>query len=145
MPFDDDYKDLDNNQKKSLKINNPPKTTTAPSAKTFQEQATEAFHRDANIKEKLIKLATQYKGFFLDNTLSINKSPIVVSLEKEVPEKLIELMSEINNDVAQREGEGSNILILLLMKCMLLQRDQINELKYSNEKLALALKNNERK
>jgi hypothetical protein len=139
MPFDgDDGDDPPRRPKKGVKLNN--KNSSIPSPKSngramFESRADEAFSKYEEYKQRTWDLSTKFKSFVGDRVLLENKSVITKGLENEVLDKLVALASEMNANEYQPEGIGSVALNMLLMKCMLLQRDIINTLSYKIEKI----------
>lgn len=138
MPFDDN----DNEEVKApsrriglKRTNTQPKTNTAEVKENFERQADQQFDKIEDYKQQMWDLSVKYKSFIESNVLPENKGPIAVNLEKEVLEKLIQLAIDMNEDATQPEGVGSTALCMLLMKCMLLQRDGINKLLYKIDQL----------
>ncbi len=136
MPFDDDKKPK---VKKTLGV----KHSNATSEVNQKVVATQAFEAGANAqfskieeyKQRAWDLSVKYKSFVENKVLADNKGVISSNLEKEVIEKLIQLASEMNEDPTQDQAVGSTAICMILLKCMLVQRDIINELSFKMEKL----------
>lgn len=145
MSFDNDPKDR--KPKKGLNISNKASGVQQPklaNLAAFDEKATEIFEQQENYKSLIWDLSTKYKSFINDKTVPENKSLISKDIEKEVLDKLIGLASEMNEDINQPDGHGNVVLNMLLMKCMLIQRDMINSLSFkvdNLEKLSFKLSN----
>jgi hypothetical protein len=142
MSFDDDEV-KGPTRKIGLKKANPasPPNSNTPEVKAnFEKKAEATFSKIEDYKSQIWDLSVKYKSFIESKVLPDNKGPIVSNLEKEVLEKLMILASDMNEDETQQQGIGSNALCMLLMKCMLLQRDNINILTFKvdqlNKKLA---------
>lgn len=138
MPFDDDGYDASRRPKKGVKISNKDSTVPQPKSSgkaVFEGRAENAFSTYEEYKQRTWDLSTKYKSFIEDKILPENKSIITRELEKEVLDKLVALASDMNADEYQPEGIGSVALNMLLMKCMLIQRDTINSLAYKVQKL----------
>lgn len=140
MPFDDS--DNDNEEVKApsrriglKKTNVQPQNNSAATKANFEQHADQKFEKIEDYKQQMWDLSVKYKSFIESKVLPENKGPIAVNLEKEVLEKLIQLAIEMNEDETQPEGVGSTALCMLLMKCMLLQRDTINSLLFKIDQL----------
>jgi hypothetical protein len=136
MPSDG-YRGSQSN-KTGLKINNQASTVPhvqKPTQADFDEKANEAFHKYEDMKKRGWELAFKFRDQVLDKTLHINKGPIVENLENEVIDQLYKLSIDMNDDDNRPEGEGSSTMCALLMRCMLKQRDIINELAFKIDKL----------
>lgn len=96
----------------------------------FEQKANEVFENTETYKQQIWDLSIKYKSFIESKVLPENRGPINLSLEKEVIDKLVALATRMNEDETQEVGIGSTALCMLLMKCMLLQRDYINVLSY---------------
>lgn len=113
-------------------------TTGENGAKTktnFDNKADEKYSKIEEYKQQIWDLSIKYKSFIENKTLPENRGPIASNLEKEVLDKLAQLASEMNEDSTQIQGVGSTALCMLLMKCMLIQRDIISSLSFKVEKL----------
>lgn len=109
----------------------------------FEKQADVAFAQIEDYKKRAWDLSVKYKSFIQDKTLPENRGPLGESLEKEVLENLIQLASEMNEDETQEQAVGSTALCMLLLKCLLLQRDIVNQLSFKVDKLEKLLKSND--
>lgn len=139
MSFDDrDDDTLPQPIKKiGLKKANPVITQNNISSKKeiFENQANNQFDKIEDYKQQIWDLSVKYKSFIQSKVLPDNRGPIASNLEKEVLDKLVALASVMNEDPNQQEGIGSTALCMLLMKCMLLQRDSINNLIFKLDQL----------
>lgn len=141
MPFDDD----DNDDAEDIKIptrrigikkkNVQPKINTSEVKSNFEQQADKQFSKIEDYKQQMWDLSVKYKSFIESKVLPENKGPIAVNLEKEVLDKLVLLAIDMNEDETQPEGIGNAALCMLLMKCMLLQRDTISSLQFKIDQL----------
>lgn len=129
MAFDDDDK---MNKRFKSKISNKSSMFHKDKEKNqnFDELANKTFTQNEKYKDDFAELSQQYKSFILDTILKQNKGPIANNIEVDVIQKLVSLSLEMNSDDGQPEGIGSTALCTLLMKCMLLQRDHINDILY---------------
>lgn len=123
--------------RKGLKITNEASAIQpkVDETKAFEQQATKAFSRDQDYKQRMNDLAVKFKTIVEDRTLGENKTLLVKEVENEILQKLVQLASEMNADEAQDEGLGNTALSMLLMKMLLLQRERINALDFRLEKL----------
>ncbi len=109
--------------------------TKADIKAAFEKKADDAFSKIEEYKQQMWDLSLKYKSFVESKVLAENKGPIVANLEAEVLNKLTELASHMNEDETQPQAIGSTALCMLLMKCMLLQRDAINALSYKLDRM----------
>src|SRR5258706_9823228 len=123
--------------KKGVKLTNENSSIKAPinNAAAFDKAANEIYSKYEEFKQRTWDLGLKFKSFLLDTMLVENKTEISKSLENEIINKLISLSLEINEDDTRPQGEGSSSICMLLMKCMLHQRDIINGLAYKIDKL----------
>lgn len=123
---------------KGLKINNA-KSSVAPAPQVldaaFQKAADEAAERIAGYKERAWDLGVKLKSLMESTILPENKTPLNKDFESEVLQKLSALATDINADETQPESSGSVALAQLIMKMMLVQKDQISMLRYQVETL----------
>ncbi len=101
----------------------------------FENKANEKYSKIEEYKQQVWDLSIKYKSFIENKTLPENRGPIASNLEKEVLDKLVQLATEMNEDETQLQSVGSTALCMLLMKCMLIQRDVINTLSFKLEQL----------
>lgn len=105
----------------------------------FEQRADEFVEKKLNRNELGFKLAREFMEAIKNKTLSFNKSPLQNDIEKELRDKLIRLVVETNNDPEEmNDGMGSAALIALLLKVVLVQRDQVNDLAYKVDQLEKA-------
>lgn len=97
----------------------------------LDKRANDILDKSHGYQQKIAELALQFKKIMMDKTLDPNKSPIAKELEKDTLKTIIRLASEINNDVDEKESEGSLSLIALLFSTCLAQRDRMNYLEYN--------------
>ena len=131
MPFSSEPRDR--KPKKGLKINNEQSSIPVPkdpNASEFNQAADRAFARNEDYKKRSVELTAKFSSMMDDRVLPDNKTIIVKDLEQEVQSQLSKLAMEMNKDEGQPEGIGSVILVALLMKMCVRQRDQINLLSY---------------
>jgi hypothetical protein len=124
--------------RKGLKINNASSTVQKPIVHTqadLDQKASDVMAKDQEYKNRFWDLSKKIKAIFEDNTLSDNKGIISKDLEKETITKLLMLASEMDDDDSQPNCEGTRAVAMLLIKCLLSQRDSLNSLAYKVEKL----------
>jgi len=142
MPFDEE--EDDNNKLPELKtgikkassqksiFDSMPKKT---SSNDFKEQVKQIEEKNIGYKKTAAELSIAFKKLIADKTLSQNRNIFMNETEQEVLSKLISLGSDINEDPVEKEGIGSLMIIILLLKTCLYQRDRINSLEYSYSQL----------
>lgn len=132
-----------NNRKpKGLKVNNQNSSIQQPKPNTsaaFSEQADKVFNKIEEYKQRSFDLGSKFKAILADKRLAVNKTQINKDIEMETLSNLAGLANEINMDENQPEGAGGVALAMLIMKMLLIQRDAINEIDYSLERLEKAL------
>lgn len=134
MPFDEDN-EKETVQKVGLKKVSSQKSIfdsmpKKPSLKDLQDKVNEIEKKDFGYKQRATELSLAFKKIMADKTLSQNKNVFSQELEQETFSKLMNLASDINNDEDEKEGMGSLMLIALMFKTLLYQRDQINKMEY---------------
>ena len=129
---------IDNSKSRFGKKNEINKQTQAQ----FNQQVDEIQEHQNEVVKDVAKLSKQYTYFIKDTKLSETKGPIQLELEASIPKELADLILLLNNDESQPEGIGSVGGILLLLKCNLIQRDIINELRYRVHTLENKLSSN---
>jgi len=145
MPFDSDQEQKAPVRKVGVKQVNitQPSVNNAETKTLFEKKADEQMSKIENYKTQIWDLSIKYKSFVENKVLQQNKGPIAINLENETLDKLVQLAEEMNEDSTQPEGIGSNALCMVLLKCMLIQRNSINELHYKIEQLNKKLPKNE--
>lgn len=144
MPFDDDD-DQDNKPRVGLKA---PKNKSIfdgipkkPSKEEADKKASEANDKLNSYRTRAMELAITYKKLLDDKTLVQNKTLINSEIESEVLSSLAQLAIDMNTDENETEGMGSVGLTSLLLRCMLIQRDKINQSDYELHTLNSKVKN----
>lgn len=105
------------------------------SKEAFQKAAELKFEDEQELKSHIFKLSNQFMSFIKDKTLLENKSPIQTDLEADIPRQIVELGLKLDNDETKAEGIGSAGSIMLILRCLLTQRNNINELGFKVENL----------
>lgn len=133
MPFDDESQ-KPANSKVGVKINNNQSmfagNVKRPSREEFEKKAAQVNDKMNEYQERAVQLSLNYKKLLDDKTLLQNKNVFQQDAEKEVISNLMQLAIDMNTDPNEEEGMGSVGLISLLCRCLLIQRDKINELSY---------------
>jgi hypothetical protein len=117
--------------KKGLKLNNANSSVVKPlppQSIESEKQASIAFAKDSEYKNRFRELSVKMKAIMEDTVLVENKSIISKDLEKETATKLIMLANEMDEDESQPNVEGTRGIVMLLIRCMMIQRDSINSL-----------------
>lgn len=146
MPFDDS-KPPQNTPKVGLKLQNSnsmfANVVKKPTQQELHNNVQQMQEKSQGYKERAADLALQFRKMLDDKTLLQNKNVFLIDLEREVLLKIAHLTSEMNLDEEEDDGSGvgSIGMITLLLRCLLIQRDKINELDYSLNQLNLKLKN----
>ena len=122
-------------RKIGLRVKSPIDKPSVVSKDEFERQANDQFDKIQDYKQQIWDLSVKYKSFIESKVLPENKGPMVMDLEKEILEKLIIIAGTMNMDQTQDEGSGNTTLCMLLMKCMLIQRDIIIKLSYKVDAL----------
>lgn len=128
--------------KKGMRINNAASTAPRPpepiDTKAFEKDATEAFRRGEDYKQRFWDLSQKLKSIMLDQTLSENRTSITKDLEMQSIRALMSLAQEMDDDEQQANSEGTRGMAMLLLKFLLMQKDTINQLAYRVEQLERA-------
>lgn len=101
----------------------------------FNDQVSEYQVQQAEIVKKSAEMTSKFMAIMKDSTLKENKGPIQIEMENQICRDLTDLSLELNQDQTQPEGIGSAGIALLLLKIVMLQRDQLNECRYKLSKL----------
>ena len=117
--------------KTGLKLTNKPLPKTKPSQQEFEKQADEFIAQQQENDKLAGELVLQFWTALKDSTLASEKGPVVSSLEKEIPTKLINLAFKLDNNLNdEKYGSGSHSIIFLLIRTIFFLRDKNNELDY---------------
>jgi hypothetical protein len=123
--FDDDS-GFEN--KKGLKINNAKSNIPKPPERIDVISNAQKILADIEFQNKMgWNLTSRLLSVFKNKKLQQNKSEEEKQAENQVLLDYLEFAKLINNDQNQEEGMGSVVFSLAIVKCALLQRDQINE------------------
>jgi hypothetical protein len=136
MPFEDEYDDLPEKPKASLKTISSQKsifenTPKKPSQEEIDKKAHAIHDRGSSYKMRAAELALQFNKAIADKTLKANKTIFSAEIEQELLTKMIGLAIEINADPLEQEDMGSLSWITLLLRTCFSQRDKINYLEYA--------------
>jgi len=135
MPFDEENDLPEQEQKVGLKKVSTQKSIfdsmpKKPTPAEFQEKVKHAEDKNTGYKRQAAELSISFKKIIADKTLTQNKNVFMNELEQEVLSKLVKLASTINEDDNEQESMGSLMIIILLLKTSLYQRDRLNKLEY---------------
>lgn len=106
----------------------------------FQQSVDQTVEQKEDFQKLAFTLGSSFIKIMEDSTLAENKSPMSLSLEKENLAKLVEFAKTVNNSESEPLGMGSVSLIVLLFKSVLMLRDKVNKLEYSNHQLEQKIK-----
>jgi len=145
MPFDDPTDKSEASPKVSLKT---PQTKSMfdgvnkkPAREEVEKQAHEINERLNSYPERSAELIPLFIKLLNSKTLVQNRSALDDEIETDIIKKLMQLGLDMNNDEYQEDmGSGSIGLTVLLMKCLLIQRNKINELEYAFTQLKSEIK-----
>ncbi len=140
MPFDEDEKDLDLSNNKSLKKVSSQKSIfdtiqKKPTQDSFEKKVKEVQEQKNAYQNRLSELTEQFIKVLSDKTLKNNKNPFEAEFERELLIKMMQVAIDINADQNEPEGSGSLPWISLLLKVALNQRNKLNELEYALSQL----------
>lgn len=135
MPFDDDDDDIPPTKSKvGIKLNNSQSIVSKnkkPSTEEFHKKAQEANKKTLAYTDRAKDLSVKFIKLLEDKTLLENKNTVLLDLEKEIISDLVGLGIDINSDENELDGMGSIGLTSLIFKCLMRQRDRINNLEYN--------------
>lgn len=102
----------------------------------FLKKAEEAVGQINDRKARAVEMVKLFWETIKTKTLTVNKGPLQINLEKDMLSQLTIFASEMNNDPnEQLEGTGSIAMITLLFKTAIYQRDRLNDLEYRVDQL----------
>ena len=132
--FDDDKAEL--KQTKTLKINNDNSSVKVePPLPNVKENINKILASEDEQKKIVFTLTTKLLSIIKDRTLDENKDQNTRDNEKKVFSEYANFAMVINSSENYEEGYGTLSYISALSRCILLQRDRINELEYETVKL----------
>lgn len=102
-----------------------------PNKEAFEQRASQANDRLNSYIERSAELIPLFLKMLNDKTLPENRSILTNDLEKEIIGNMMQLGLDMDADIAEKDGAGSIGLCVLLMKCLLLQRDKMNTIEYN--------------
>jgi len=114
---------------KGVKLNNKASRFSKIEEKKedFEVRAKQMMSDKEETNKEVINLIKKFFSYIKDQTISDNKSPLQLDIERETKNKLTNLVIKINNDENEEyDGMGSTALISVLLKADLIQRDIIN-------------------
>jgi hypothetical protein len=119
----------------SDRLKNSKYTSSKESKDAFKKKAAQKFENDQDLKQEAFTLSSQFVSFIKDKTLPENKSPIQLDLEADISRQLVDIVLKLNADETKPEGIGSAGGIMLLLRTVLIQRDEINKQGYKINQL----------
>lgn len=141
-PFMDD--EVESPQPSGVKLKNSDSifanVPKKPSQAELDKSVADFNKRQNSYKERASELSLNFRKILEDKTLPDNKNIFAADLEKEIMGNLGQLAIDINTDEKEVEGMGSVGIITLLLRCLLIQRDKLNLLQFSVEKLENTVK-----
>lgn len=116
---------------KSSKLDNKKSTVKqAPPLPNIRENANKIMANDEEQKKIAFNLTTRLLSLIKDKTLDENKDLNIREEEKQVLSEYANFSRLINADPNKEDGLGTLSYVTALARCLLLQRDRINELEY---------------
>jgi hypothetical protein len=139
-PFGEDEEDDVPAQKVGLKKISTQKSIfdslpQKPNQEDLEKKVKDIQERASQYKSRTADLAVKFNKTLADKTLPQNKNLFQTELESELLRDMVRLAQEINQDILERDGEGSLSWITLLLKTCFNQRDKINKLEYTVSQL----------
>jgi len=130
------------NNANSMFANQPKK----PTQRETEQIIGEIKEQENEFKVRALELAHNFKKMIDNKTIPTNINQFQVDLERDIINQLAQLGIDMNNDeYEQVDGMGSIGLSTLLFRCMIIQRDKINQLSYDLESLGKIVKKLESK
>jgi hypothetical protein len=118
---------------KGLKVNNERSrfAKKASGKSDFEERAAKMVEQQQLQRNERFQLISQFMDTMRKRVLPSNRGLVGDQFEQELRQKLIDLVIDINNDTTEKDdGMGSATAIGLLLRVVMMQRDQLNELEY---------------
>ena len=114
-----------------------------PTKQDLEKNVRESLAKENDFKERAATLLGSFNKIFQDKTLPLNKTIFAKDLERELISKLSQFGIDLNNaskEEEEQDGMGSSCLINLLLGCVLMQRDRMNQMEYSLSELEKKLR-----
>lgn len=118
---------------KKLKLTNERSSVSkkADEEEEFKMKATALMDSRQSQKDRGMALMSQFITSMKEKVLPANRGVLAQDFEKKLRSELVQLVIEINNDVAEpKDGLGSATMFAAILRVVMLQRDRINELEY---------------
>ena len=123
-------------QTKTLKINNEHSSVkVAPALPNVRENINKILASEEEQKKTVFTLTTKLLSIIKDKVLDENKDPSARDEERRVFSEFANFATIINSIETYDEGYGTLSYVSAIARCILLQRDRINELEYETVKL----------
>ena len=122
---------------KTLKINNSKSSVPQQNIQTpnINNNISKILESEEEQKKIAFTLTTKLLSMMKDKTLDGNKDTISRDEEKKVISEYVNFARLINSDPSKEESLGTLSLVTAMTRCILVQRDRINELEYESQKL----------
>ena len=122
---------------KTLKINNSKSSVPQQNIQTpnINNNISKILESEEEQKKIAFTLTTKLLSMMKDKTLDGNKDTISRDEEKKVISEYVNFARLINSDPSKEESLGTLSLVTSMTRCILVQRDRINELEYESQKL----------
>ena len=102
----------------------------------FDERADQTVQHHSQQGNRAIETISRFMKMTEDKTLVRNKGGIANDVEREIRQDLIQLALDMNNDETEEDnGKGSVVVLSVVTKILLMQRDRINELEYELQQM----------
>ncbi|MFZ4795866.1 MAG: hypothetical protein ACOYMA_00135 [Bacteroidia bacterium] len=126
---------------KTLKINNSKSSVPQQNIQTpnINNNISKILESEEEQKKIAFTLTTKLLSMMRDKTLDENKDKISRDEEKKVISEYVNFARLINSDPSKEESLGTLSLVTAMTRCVLVQRDRINELEYESQKLRKAV------
>jgi len=121
-----------NNDNSTVKVNAPPIN--------MRETIARIVDNDEELKKWAFTLTSRLLGTIKDKTLDENKDAAIRDKERQVFSEFAEFARVINSDPNKEDCYGTLSYVNALSRCILMQRDRINELEYETVKLQKVVK-----
>lgn len=139
----DNFTDEDEESFKPKKGLNIPRSKNLPNPVVQKKNIETQFHNQVDEIEQnkkgyqsnLNSLSTEIIKIVQDKTLPKNKNNLQKDNEREVLNKTISLIKELDNDENEEINTGSISMITLLLALSLKQRDRLNEIEFEVSQL----------
>lgn len=128
--FDDEKEVISKKTTKLDNKNSSVKNAAATTLPNIRENVSKILENEDEQKKIAFELSRQYAAMIKDKTLDENKDPIYRENEKNVLVEYINFARLLNSDPNKEDCYGTLAYTQAISRCLLLQRDRINELEY---------------